>query len=157
MVKLPSTKNHTILTTIWVFFALLCLMWLVGNVLGLASPGSWVAKNNMPNAPEAGWTKEILVYFKISMIASILLPILFCFVTLYGLIKRHIFSLFTGYISLGTSMFTNLVFTTVTIRCGSVDQYFLFKFVMMQIIELAALLYLIIYTVECLRKIKISD
>ena len=157
MVKLPSTKNHTILTTIWVFFALLCLMWLAGNVLGLASPESWVAKNNMPNAPEAGWTKEILVYFNISMIASILLPILFCFVTLYGLIKRHIFSLFTGYISLGTSMFTNLVFTTVTIRCGSVDQYFLFKFVLMQIIELAALLYLIIYTVECLRKVKISD
>jgi hypothetical protein len=130
-------------------------MWLAGNVLGLASPESWVAKNNMPNAPEAGWTKEILVYFKISMIASILLPILFCFVTLYGLIKRHIFSLFTGYISLGTSMFTNLVFTTVTIRCGSVDQYFLFKFVMMQIIELAALVYLIIYTVECFKKTKI--
>jgi len=157
MVKLPSTKNHTILTTIWVFFALLCFMWLVGNVLGLTSPGSWAAKNNMPNAPETGWTKEILVYFNISMVSSILLPILFCFITLYGLIKRHIFSLFTGYISLGTSMYTNLVFTTVTIRCGSVDQYFLFKFVMMQIIELAALLYLIIYTRECLGKVKISD
>ncbi len=157
MVKLPSTKNHTILTTIWVFFALFCLLWLVGNVLGLASPESWVAKNNMPNAPAAGWTKELLVYFNISMIASILLPILFCFITLYGLIKKQIFSLFTGYISLGTSMYTNIVFTTVVIRCGSVDQYFLFKFVLMQIIELAALLYLIIYTVECLKKIKISD
>jgi hypothetical protein len=43
-------------------------------------------------------------------------------------------------------MFTNLVFTTVTIRCGSIDQYFLFKFVLMQIIELFALVYLIIYT-----------
>lgn len=132
-------------------------MWLVGNVLGLASPGSWAAKNNMPNAPATGWTKEIMVYFNISMISSILLPILFCFVTLYGLIKKHIFSLFTGYISLGTSMYANLVFTTVTIRCGSIDQYFLFKFIMMQIIELAALLYLVIYTVECLRKIKISE
>jgi len=157
MVKLPSTKNHTILTTIWVFFALLCFMWLFGNILGLASPASWVAKNNMPNAPEGGWAKDILVYFNISMISSILLPILFCFITLYGLIKKHIFSLFTGYISLGTSMYTNIVFTTVIIRCGSVDQYFLFKFVLMQIIELAALLYLVIYTRECLGKVKISD
>jgi hypothetical protein len=80
------------------------------------------------------------------MIASLIFPILFCFITLYGLIKRRIFSLFTGYISLSTSMFTNLVFTTVTIRCGSIDQYFLFKFVLMQIIELFALVYLIIYT-----------
>ena len=156
MGTLPSTKNHTILTTIWVFFALLCLMWLAGNVLGLASPASWAAKNNMPNAPEGGWAKDILVYFNISMISSILLPILFCFVTLYGLLKRHIFSLFTGYISLGTSMYTNIVFTTVTIRCGSVDQYFLFKFVLMQVIELAALAYLIIYTVECFKKTKIT-
>ena len=148
MGTLPSTKNHTILTTIWVIFALLCLMWLAGNVVGLISPDSWLAKNNMPKPPEAGWPKEILLYFNISMIASILFPISFCFITLYGLIKSRIFSLFTGYISLSTSMFTNLVFTTVTIRCGSLDQYFLFKFALMQIIEIAALIYLIIYTVE---------
>lgn len=157
MVNLPSTKNHTILTTIWVFFALLCFMWLFGNIMGLASPVSWVAKNNMPNAPLGGWSKDLMVYFNISMISSILLPILFCFITLYGLIKKRIFSLFTGYISLGSSMYTNIVFTTVIIKCGSVDQYFLFKFVLMQIIELAALLYLIIYTRECLGKVKISD
>ena len=151
MGTLPSSKNHTILTTIWVFFALLCFAWFAGNVVGLISPDSWIAKNNMPKPPEAGWAKEILLYFNISMIASILFPILFCFITLYGLIKRRIFSLFTGYISLSTSMFTNLVFTTVTIRCGSVDQYFLFKFILMQMIELFALAYLIIYTIECHR------
>lgn len=151
MGTLPSSKNHTILTTIWVVFALLCLMWFAGNVVGILSPDSWMAKNNMPKPPELGWPKEISLYFNISMIASIIFPILFCFITLYGLIKRQLFSLFTGYVSLSTSMFTNLVFTTVTIRCGSVDQYFLFKFVLMQVIELFALVYLTIYTVECLR------
>jgi hypothetical protein len=125
--------------------------------MGLASPDSWVAKNNMPNAPEGGWSKDLVVYFSISMVSSILLPILFCFVTLYGLLKRRIFSLFTGYVSLGSSMYTNIVFATVIFKCGRVDQYFLFKFIVMQAIELAALLYLIIYTVECVRKIKISD
>ena len=156
MVNLPSTKNHTILMTIWVFFAMFCLLWLFGNVLGLASPGSWLAKNNMPNAPEGGWSKDLIVYFNISMISSILLPISFCFITLYGLLRRRIFSLFTGYVSLGSSMYTNIVFATVIFKCGSIDQYFLFKFIVMQAIELAALLYLIIYTVECCKKINIT-
>jgi hypothetical protein len=146
MILLPANKNHAIVTTVWVIFALLCAMWMAGNVVGLVSPDSWIAKNNMPKPPVAGWPAEILLYFSISMIASLIFPILFCFITLYGLIKRRIFSLFTGYISLSTSMFTNLVFTTVTIRCGSMDQYFLFKFVLMQIIELFALVYLTIYT-----------
>jgi len=156
MEMLPSTKNHTILTTIWVIFALLCLAWLIGNVTELVNPGSWVARNNMPNAPQGGWPKEILVYFKISMVASILFPILFCFVTLFGLIKRHFFSLITGYISLATGMFTNLIFNVVTIKCGSIDLYFLFKFAIILVIELAALAYLIIYTVECFKKTKIT-
>ena len=61
MVNLPSTKTHTILTTIWVIFALLCLAWLIGNATTIIDPDSWVAQNNMPKPPQEGWSKEILV------------------------------------------------------------------------------------------------
>lgn len=157
MVSLPSAKTHTMLTTIWVIFALLSLAWFIGNITAIVIPDSWVAQNNMPTPPEQGWPSEILAYFHISMIASILFPILFCFITLYGLIKRHFYSLFTGYISLATGMFTNLIFNVVIIRCGTVDLFFIFKCVLVLVIELLALVFLIKYTVECCNKIKLAE
>lgn len=156
MGSLPSTKTHTVLTTIWVFFALLCLAWLIGNVAGIFFPDSWMAQNNMPKAPQGGWPEAILVYFNISMIASIIFPISFCFITLYGLMKRRIFSIFTGYVSLSTGMFTNLIFNVVTMRCGTVDLYFIFKCAIVLIIELLAIIYLVKYTAECLKNVKVA-
>lgn len=157
MAKLPATKTHTVLTTIWMIFGLLCLAWLAGNITALVNPTSWVAQNNMPNAPEHGWPAEILAYFHISMIASIFFPILFCFITLYGLMKRHFYSLFTGYISLATGLFTNLIFNVVVIKCGSIDLYFIFKSILILAIELLALIFLMAYTVEIYKRISMAE
>ncbi len=154
MKLLAFTKTHTILTTIWAFFALLCLVWLIGNIAGIFFPNSWLAQNNMPKPPQGGWPEAILVYFHISMIASIIFPISFCFITLYGLLKRHLFSIFTGYVSLSTGLFTNLIFNVVTIRCGTVDLFFILKCAIVLIIELLAAVYLVKYTAECLKNIK---
>lgn len=157
MIRLPSTRTHTMFATVWVLFSLLCLAWLIGNITALISPESWVAQNNMPNAPKQGWSNEILVYFHISMIASIIFPILFCFITLFGLIRKRIFSLFTGYVSLATGLFTNLIFNVVVIRRGIVDLYFIFKSGLVLIIELMALILLIKYTIEFFKKVKIAE
>lgn len=156
MEKLPFTKTYKVLITVWILYSLFCLAWLAGNTAGIFFPNSWIARNNMPIPPPGGWPAAILVYFKASMVASILFPLLFCFITLIGLLKRRFFSLFTGYISLATALFTNLIFNIVTIRCGTIDKFFLFKFTLILIIEILALIYIIKYTRECYKGIKIS-
>ena len=150
MKNLPSTKTHKTLTIIWSFYALFCLVWLIGNISILFFPDSWIARNNAPKPPSDGWAESMLIYFGISMIASIIFPITFCFITLYGLIKQQTFSLFTGFVSLSTVMLTNLVFNVVTIRSGSVDWVFLAQVAIIMTTEILALVYLVKLTLEYL-------
>lgn len=147
---IPSTKTHKTLTIIWSFYALFCLVWLIGNISILFFPDSWIAKNNAPKPPADGWADSMLIYFEISMIASIIFPITFCFITLYGLIKQYTFSLFTGYVSLSTVMLTNLVYNVVTIKSGSLDWLFLTQVAIIMTTEILALVYLVKLTIEYL-------
>lgn len=148
MGNLPSTKTHKTLTNIWSFYALFCLVWLVGNISILFFPDSWIAKNNAPKPPAEGWADSMLIYFEISMIASIIFPITFCFITLYGLIKQYTFSLFTGFVSLSTVMLTNLVYNVVTIKSGSLDWLFLTQVAIIMTTEILALVYLVKLSIE---------
>ncbi len=148
MSTLPSTRTRKTLTIIWSFYALFCLAWLVGNISGLFSPDSWIARNNSPKPPVEGWAEPLLIYFAASMVASIIFPISFCFITLYGLMKQYAFSLFTGYVSLSTVMFTNLVYNVVTIKSGSVDWFFLAQVAIIMTTEILALIYLVKLTLE---------
>lgn len=150
MGKLPSTKTHKTLIIIWSVYALFCLVWLVGNISILFFPDSWIARNNAPKPPADGWADSMLIYFEISMIASIIFPITFCFITLYGLMKQYAFSLFTGFVSLSTVMLTNLVYNVVTIKSGSLDWLFLTQVAIIMTAEILALVYLVKLTIEYL-------
>lgn len=150
MKPLPSTKTHKTLTVIWSLYALFCLVWLIGNLSILFFPDSLIARYNAPKPPAEGWATPLLIYFEISMIASIFFPIAFCFITMYGLIKKHVFSLFTGYASLSTVMITNLVYNVVTIKGGSLDWFFLTQVGIIMATEVLALVYLVKLTLQYL-------